>query len=264
LGLYVSELVQRIDPKHRRLRQFFTEEIASKLGVEFRFGLSPAEEQALVLRIAKLYQAPADPALLETEAGKALMDVNSYNNKAYRAINNYTSFKGRDLELPSATGFSNARSLARLYCAVAVPYWKPNGFSIVRNQALLPYALECVVEGKDRVNLIPSAFARGGFQLDPEHKFTGAFFHGGYGGSVGWGDTTHQFGFGFTPNMLEPDLQSPLRDDLLRAVYRSIFALHKSSQTLTRAVPVGQVLTGASVSNNSSEEAKNSKLPAKL
>src|SRR6185436_15581185 len=35
LGFYESELLRRIDPRHRSLGQFFQDEIAAPLGIEF-------------------------------------------------------------------------------------------------------------------------------------------------------------------------------------------------------------------------------------
>ena len=41
IGLYMQELIRRVDPAHRTLGRFFHEEIAEPLGIEFYIGLPP-------------------------------------------------------------------------------------------------------------------------------------------------------------------------------------------------------------------------------
>ena len=52
VGLFVSELVRRVDKKGRSLREFFNQEIAAPLGLDFHFGLPSSLEN----RAARLYQ----------------------------------------------------------------------------------------------------------------------------------------------------------------------------------------------------------------
>ena len=53
VGPYVSELVRRIDPKGRTLRQYFADEIASKHNIDFHFGLD--DKSPIRSRVARLY-----------------------------------------------------------------------------------------------------------------------------------------------------------------------------------------------------------------
>ena len=41
IGLYMQELIRRVDPGHRTLGRFFAEEIAEPLKIEFYIGLPP-------------------------------------------------------------------------------------------------------------------------------------------------------------------------------------------------------------------------------
>jgi CubicO group peptidase (beta-lactamase class C family) len=41
IGFYIQELVRRVDPAHRTLGQFFREEVAGPLGLDFYIGLPP-------------------------------------------------------------------------------------------------------------------------------------------------------------------------------------------------------------------------------
>ena len=46
-------------------------------------------------------------------------DPESLTGKAFRAVDGFSPWKGRKLEIPSAVGYTNARELARLYHAIA-------------------------------------------------------------------------------------------------------------------------------------------------
>lgn len=52
IGLFVSELVRRVDPMHRSLRDFFAQELALPLNLDFHFGVNSPDVAA---RCAKLY-----------------------------------------------------------------------------------------------------------------------------------------------------------------------------------------------------------------
>lgn len=116
--------------------------------------------------------------------------------QAYRSIKGFSTFKHRDLEIPSAIGFSNARSLAQLYsaliegsvCFPQIHLFAPLSTTMLTVLSLLrrpslhtrhpifqdkkvtQHALQCVAKGKDLINLMDSAFSRGGFQLDPSER----------------------------------------------------------------------------------------------
>ncbi len=62
LGFYESELLRRVDPKHRSLGRFFHEEIASPLGLDFYIGLP---EDIPNSRLARTYMANPAPAALK-------------------------------------------------------------------------------------------------------------------------------------------------------------------------------------------------------
>ena len=53
IGLYMQELIRHIDPAHRTLGQFFGEEIATPLGIDFYIGLPPEipDERLAQLRL---------------------------------------------------------------------------------------------------------------------------------------------------------------------------------------------------------------------
>lgn len=61
LGFYESELLRRVDPKHRGLGQFFQDEIASPLGLDFYIRLPESIPDS---RLAKLKNASLFEMLL--------------------------------------------------------------------------------------------------------------------------------------------------------------------------------------------------------
>ncbi len=70
IGLYMQELIRRVDPAHRTLGRFFHEEIARPLGLEFYIGLPPEIPDE---RLAKLRTLP--PMRRRTRLRYALAQV---------------------------------------------------------------------------------------------------------------------------------------------------------------------------------------------
>jgi hypothetical protein len=110
----------------------------------------------------------------------ALIIDSSLTNRAFRAINGFTPWKARELELPSAVGFTSSKSLARLYYELAVAYNKKSSSSIYNDGSTIQSALEPVTSGLDNVLLdTDSIGTRGGWW---RHSASGgAFYHGGFG-----------------------------------------------------------------------------------
>jgi CubicO group peptidase (beta-lactamase class C family) len=121
LDLYQNELLRRIDPQHRSLGQFFEDEIASPLGIDFYIRLPqsiPNSRLAIVSRAG----------LIEMLRGFGL-------RFAYEALNPRTNISpalrgsafpydkqkiyARDFEVPSGGGGGTARAIARAYSVFA-------------------------------------------------------------------------------------------------------------------------------------------------
>jgi CubicO group peptidase (beta-lactamase class C family) len=211
-GLYLSQLVPRIDPQRRSLRAVWDAEIARPLGLSLWLGLDAAAEK--MLHIARLTHVPAERARLDAADAELplrtalLTRPDSLSARAFGAIAKFSPWRGRDLELPSAIAFSDARSLARLYDAVAAGRVAP--------PAAVDVALRPAARGDDCVVLAPAMFACGGFRLD--EAAPSEFFHGGAGGALGWCDRTRRVSLGYVTNTLDPRDESPRRVALLAAV----------------------------------------------
>jgi CubicO group peptidase (beta-lactamase class C family) len=124
LGFYEGELLRRIDPLHRSLGQFFQDEIASPLGLDFYIRLpeaipnsrfatleSPTAMERLwgfpiQLTLAALYPGSNLYRALITNPGSAL----PHDEKIVYA---------RNLEVPAGGGVGIARSMARAYSVFA-------------------------------------------------------------------------------------------------------------------------------------------------
>ena len=122
LGLYMQELMRRVDPAHRTLGRFFSDEIAAPLGLDFHIGLPrdiPAERLARVKTLspwrgllALRYTPPAvtlkmiaPGSLLRRSFAGLSADP---NDRAYLEV-----------EVPAGNGVGTARAIARAYSACA-------------------------------------------------------------------------------------------------------------------------------------------------
>lgn len=98
-GWLAGELVRRVDPEKRSFGQFFKQEIADKLDIEFYIGL-PSQ-----------LQYRASPVVPFPEVKSILNDTMKYLFTVWNDPETHRS------EIPAAIGLSNARSIAKLYAA---------------------------------------------------------------------------------------------------------------------------------------------------
>ena len=61
IGLYMQELIRRVDPAHRTLGRFFRDEIATPLGLDFHIGLGPEVPARRLATLLPLSRARARP-----------------------------------------------------------------------------------------------------------------------------------------------------------------------------------------------------------
>jgi CubicO group peptidase (beta-lactamase class C family) len=124
LGFYENELLRRVDPKHRSIGQFFQEEIAAPLSLEFYIRLP---EQMPNSRLAKFESFNPFIKLLHTKPVLTLASMNR-RSLTYRAmfVNpgvglpfDTDRIYSRELEVPSQGGVGTARAIAQAYCTFA-------------------------------------------------------------------------------------------------------------------------------------------------
>jgi len=225
-GWLVGEVIRRVSG--RSVGQFFADEIAGPLGLEFWIGL-PDEQQARVAPLVT-WGTPKDPAMAEllnqfmgpdTMLGKALgapsgvfsTEPGVWNRPEVRAA-----------EIPAANGVTNARSLARFYAGLAGTV-EGGPAEPLLTAAQVAAASETQTTGPDQVLYLESTFGLGFFTASAMARYGGpaAFGHTGAGGSMGFTDPEHGVAFGYVMNRMMQSLTGdPRSSGLVQAVYDSI------------------------------------------
>jgi CubicO group peptidase (beta-lactamase class C family) len=172
-GFLVGEVVRRITG--RSLGEFFADEVAGPLGADFHIGLAAEHDARVALSIPPpsqdedyLASAPGNAA---TPAAGTPMRVRDGNSVAWRRA-----------QIPAASGFGNARSVA-LVQSVMARGGTVRGVRLL-SQAGCDRAWEEQFSGEDRILGMPMRWGLG---------------YGLFGSTYGWG------GWGGSIVMIEPD-----------------------------------------------------------
>jgi len=227
LGLYMQELIRRVDPAHRTLGRFFQEEIARPLGLDFYIGLPQYVPDTRLAKIKPLSRFRALLALGHStpELIKRVLSPGSLLRKslAIPADIDYSDRRTLEVELPAGNGVGTARSIARAYSAFA-----EGGAEI----GLTPATFARITTPphltgrKDEVLGVPSCFSLGFLRPGPDVAFGSsqrAFGAPGAGGSFAFGDPDGRLGYAYVMNKLDFWLIDDPREKALRdAVYRAI------------------------------------------
>jgi CubicO group peptidase (beta-lactamase class C family) len=128
LGWYQSELVRRVDPQRRSLGQFFQDGIAKPLDLEFYIGLPSEIPDSRIATIKPVNKLKVLFNLDKVPYLKAVLNPLKSNSITYRTVmnpkilTNHMNYKKRDLrsvEIPSANGIGQVRSIAKAYSVFA-------------------------------------------------------------------------------------------------------------------------------------------------
>ena len=242
-GWYQSELVRRVDPKHRTIGKFFHEEIAQPLGVDFYIGL-PAEIPRSRIAAIKPYK-PWQLLLNLHKAPwgyvknflnkKSLTYRTFFNPPGFGDISTYNDSRVQAIEVPAASGIGSPRGMARAYSEFAtggrVLGLKPETLAELAAPGTRPS------EGTyDQVVHIEDIYWSLGFaKPSPIIQFgpTGqSFGDAGGGGSFAFADPVSQVGFAYAPNRTDLYLHSDPREKSLRdATYRCIAQLEQQASS---------------------------------
>ena len=217
-GFLIGEVVRRASGK--TLGALIREEVAGPLGADIHIGLA-AEHHA---RVAE-YRWPAAAA----EIAALPQDADDHARMRWSAYWNPPGFSGahwvntpewRLAELPSTNGHGHARSVARIYAALAKG-GAIDGVGIL-SEDILREATREHSRGQDLVTGQPARFGLG-FQLTqaerPMGKGARSFGHFGAGGSLGFCDPDADLAFGYVTNDMGPRWQNPRNRALMDAVY---------------------------------------------
>ena len=206
-GWLVGELVRRVSG--RSLGTYFRAEIAEPLGLDTHIGIGPEHDDRIATMYAfeptpemmeqmrerrEQFEANQDAAVRETQ-GNIPMPPDAHNSEGWKRS-----------EIPAANAHSDARSLARLYGALAIG-GELDGVHVLSREAIERATVE-QARGPDATLVMPTRFALG-FWLAQEIGMgpnANSFGHPGAGGSVGFADPDARIGFGYAMNQMKQGL----------------------------------------------------------
>lgn len=230
-GLYTAELFRRLTG--RSLGAFLAAEVAGPLGLELALGrpddLAPAARlvpPSLRRQLPELVRRNNEGRVFrrvirrDTDTGRAFRNP-TMGAARFEALNEPEL---RAIELPWMNAITTARSLARLYGALATD-GSLDGVRLVRPGSLRPLHGRQSWTERDRVLQKPIGWSSG-FVKDEPHLFSSsprAFGHPGAGGSLGWADPDAELGIGYVANRMDHRIRSPRAIALCHAA-RSVVA----------------------------------------
>lgn len=227
-GWLVGEVVRRVSG--RSLGQFFADEVAAPLGLQFWIGLPEVEEP----RVARLIQMGRpevpegfDPESLPAEVKAvmaAFLDPNSVTQRALNVTDPPLDWNDPEVhaaQIPAANGICDARSLARMYASLI---GEVDGVRLFTDRTVRS-ATETESDGRDQVLLTDSRFGKGFMLSSPFSPLGGprSFGHPGAGGSLGFADPDGQWAFGYVMNKMDTNLAGDPRTlGLISAIQTSL------------------------------------------
>ena len=238
-GWLVGEVIYRVSGK--RLGQFFKDEVADPLGLEFWIGLPELYEprvadivrnrpnikkDGLSLFLEKVLNEPDSvPGLFALNTGGS-----SARDRAYRAA-----------EIGSAGGVTHARGLAGLYTPLANG-GALGGVTLVGKPTLARMGRVSMATHLDGTLMIPTRFSLGFQKSMDNRKVTrvantdslimseAAFGHAGMGGYLGFADPHEGLSFGYVVNFMgHGNLLNNRGQALVDAAYKSLGFTSKDS-----------------------------------
>jgi CubicO group peptidase (beta-lactamase class C family) len=193
-GLLAGELIRLVSGKMPGT--FLHDEFAAPHGLDLFLGLPTA----LHGRVTPLFDAPANPGLARVLT-EALLDEQSLTRNAFTNPPIDTDIFNQpsvwELDIPSVSGVSSARSLAAIYASTTAGPLRR--FS---QQTIDDFRRECVF-GPDRILIEqPTRFGAGFMLPSPREPMLSAksFGHNGRGGSLAFADPESGVAFAYLGN----------------------------------------------------------------
>ena len=222
-GWLVGEVIRRVSGM--TTGAYFRKAIAGPLGLDAHIGLAESDDA----RCSDLRHMRRDPAAASTLLEQIMEEPESMTARAFTnpitmvLPQTVTSRAWRGAELPAVNGHTTARSLARLYGALACD-GEVDGVRVLSKESILRASTQHAC-GEDAVLGVSTRFGLGFMLSQPHAAFgpnEGAFGHPGAGGSIGFADPAARLGFGYVTNRLGNEiLLDPRAEALIRAVYAS-------------------------------------------
>lgn len=210
-GFLVGEVLRRITG--RSPGEFFADEIAGPLGADFRMGLSAEHDHRVALTV------PPPSRDEDYAAGAARSDVARTGTTTPTAIRlrDGNSVAWRRAQIPAASGFGNARSVALVQSAMACG-GSVRGVRLL-SRAGCERAWEEQFSGEDRVLGMPISWGLG------YGRFGGTYGWGGWGGSTVMIDPEARAVVAYVTNQMREPAEDTRGLDLLMAAYDGLQGL---------------------------------------
>ncbi len=221
-GHLAGEILRRIDG--RMIDRFIQEEIADPLGLDFNMPVAEDDFR----RISDVALMP-DATKISTESRAKLSEIArlAFTNPLAKVFD-ANSTKWRQAVIPAANGHTTARDVAKLYALLA------NGGSFKETTLVSAEDIENMRQPSEPgVDLILGAGMDNkemiwgmGYRINHDNSYganSRAFYHGGFGGSLGFCDPEAGLGFGYVMNRMDLSSRSGSRAaNLVNAVYDCI------------------------------------------
>ncbi|HKY26776.1 MAG TPA: serine hydrolase domain-containing protein [Pyrinomonadaceae bacterium] len=226
LGFYESELLRGVDPQQRSLGQFFQDEIATPLGLDFYIRLPESIPNS---RLATLANPSRIAMLLGFPMKFTLAAFNSHSNLRRTLIgselpHNEQRIYARNLEIPAGGGVGTARAIAHAYSVFATG-GRELGLRSETLKALSAPAIPPTYGFYDECMMGDVRFSLGFMKTSPSFPFGNehSFGQPGSGGSIGFADPDAGIGYAYVTNKMGTAVTGDPRDLALRnAVYTII------------------------------------------
>jgi len=226
LGYYQSELLRRVDPKGRSIGQYFQDEIAGPLGLDFYIRLP---EEIPNTRLATLRQAKIGVSAIFTMPIPLLLAAMNPRSAISRALLgsllplDKERVYARNFEVPSGGGVGTAHAIAHAYSVFATG-GKELGLREETLRQLMAPPVAPLKGFRDGALKVEIAFSLGFTKPSPKNPFgsPSSFGAPGMGGSFGFADPQAEIGYGYVLNGMGTSLEDPREHALRNAMYRSI------------------------------------------
>jgi len=223
IGFYEGELLRRIDPQHRSLGQFFREEIATPLDLDFHIRVP---EEIPNSRLAIIENATKVETLLGSPIRLTLATLNRRSN-TFRALftkpvvaiwRDKKHICARNLEVPAVGGVGTARAMARAYGVFATG-GRELKLRVETLEALKAPAIPPAFGFYDEIMKGEIQFSLGYCKPGPSAPFghPTSFGHPGAGGSFAFADPETGTGYAYVTNRMGTTLPFDPRDVALRS-----------------------------------------------
>ena len=231
LGFYEGELLRRIEPRHRSLGQFFKDEIATPLRLDFYIRLPES--------VADSELAPLiDPSRSEMMLGfpfRMTLEILNPRSNLRRALlgselaHDKQHIYSRNLEIPAGGGVGTAQAMARAY-SVFANGGRELGLREQTLHELKQLAVPSTHGFYDECLKDEAQFSLGFMKPNLGFPFgsPSSFGFPGAGGSFGFADPDAQIGYGYIPNRKGVTMGGDPRDVALRRALYSALRVARS------------------------------------